>query len=296
MAEIDDELEQQRIQDEADEFEAMQQQERLAQIQAQNQQQGIGNKVQRTQDAVKTVQKWTKRYEKTSAALSFLGASFPVWGPILGVLAGAMLVIIILIAGCNQTGASGSVTRGVSFVAGIFGADICKNLTFNAGTSGGAGAGASFALDITITSAYRAGALTAGGGYSAHGRGEAIDIALRNPTVSVHGSDPRIAQLVAIGRSAGFIPAAGDTLDEYTNPAENATGGHVHVEFNLKPDGTTYCDGTRIPASGPSDLVSLVGVVPVDTGSTSDPRVRPCMLNAVIALFNAAQTAPTPSP
>ncbi|MBX4187423.1 MAG: hypothetical protein KW802_04220 [Candidatus Doudnabacteria bacterium] len=106
-------------------------------------------------------------------------------------------------------------------------------------------------LDITITSAYRGNGTTAEGGASAHGRGEAVDIALRNPTVpwnqATHSlpagfSDPRIGRLVAIGQKYFFKPA-GDTLDEYHFPAKNATGGHVHVEYNI-PSSGSYCDGT----------------------------------------------------
>lgn len=98
-------------------------------------------------------------------------------------------------------------------------------------------------ISITITSAFRSGGTTAGGGVSAHSRGEAVDIALRDPTVPVHGNDPRIQQLLSIARAAGFNPPQGDTLDEYSNPAENATGGHVHIEFNI-PSSGSYCDGT----------------------------------------------------
>ncbi len=98
-------------------------------------------------------------------------------------------------------------------------------------------------IDIEITDAYRPGGTTAGGGTSAHSRGEAVDIALRNPTVPIplQSVDPRIAKLVAIARAAGFVPPLADTLDEYNNPAPNATAGHVHVEFNIPPNGGTYC-------------------------------------------------------
>ena len=145
------------------------------------------------------------------------------------------------------------------------------------------------ALDITITSAYRFGSIVKGTGkLSAHSRGEAVDIALRNPTVPEFSTDPRIAQLVQIALGLGFKPLVGDTLDEYTKPTEGASGGHIHVEFNLKSDGTTYCDGTKPSNTGPTDMVSLIGVVPVDTVSTSSPLVRPCMLDAVTDIFSAA--------
>jgi biotin carboxyl carrier protein len=99
-------------------------------------------------------------------------------------------------------------------------------------------------IDIEITDAYRPGGTTAGGGVSAHSRGEAADISLRNPKVPVHGNDPRISDLIAIAQSVGFVPPQGDTLDEYHNPAPNASAGHVHVEFNIPKNGGSYCSGT----------------------------------------------------
>ena len=109
-------------------------------------------------------------------------------------------------------------------------------------------------LTITITGAYRT-EMTASGTPSAHSRGEAVDVALRAPPIpwdqNTHSlpagfaGDSRIAQLVQIGKSVGFVPPTGDTLDEYNNPAPNATGGHVHVEFNRTSAGS-YCDGTAV--------------------------------------------------
>jgi hypothetical protein len=105
-------------------------------------------------------------------------------------------------------------------------------------------------LEITITSAYRGEGLTDTGGTSAHGRGEAVDIALRSPTIpwnqTTHSlpsgfSDPRIGKLMAIGQKY-FPSPQGDALDEYHKPAGNATGGHMHVEFNIpSPSTNSYC-------------------------------------------------------
>ncbi len=94
-----------------------------------------------------------------------------------------------------------------------------------------------------ITSAYRTDETTASGGVSAHGRGEAADLSLRNPAVPIRSSDPRILRLVEIAESVGFVQPAGDTLNEYARPARNATGGHIHVEYNIPANGS-YCDGT----------------------------------------------------
>lgn len=298
---LDEELlEQQSIeQEQAENFAAAQQQERMQRIQQeqlrQQQQRSTANRAQKVGETAQKAQKWIKRYEKTGVVLEFLAASFPVWGPILGVLVAAMFVIIVLIAGCNQTGLTGVGVRVISKIGGVFSADICKNLTFNGGASGGAGAsGTAGPMDIVITSAFRPGAIVAGTSrLSAHGRGEAIDIALRNPTVPKFSTDSRIAELVQIVKSAGFTPLAGDTLDEYTTSLEGTTGGHIHIEFNTQPNGRTYCDDTVVK-NPPTDLVSIPASIPVDRGSTSDARLRPCMLNAITAIFNATTPAPVP--
>lgn len=97
-------------------------------------------------------------------------------------------------------------------------------------------------ISLVLTSAYRPESTTAGGGLSAHSRGEAVDIAIR-PVGQL--SDPafkaKIRALVNIAINVGYTPAVGDTLDEYANPAENATGGHVHVEYN-----PGYCDQVNL--------------------------------------------------
>lgn len=152
MAQLDEEdlIEREQSEDalaeqQRQEWEAQQQQERLARIR----QQSAETRVEKSADTVQKTQKWVKRYQKTAVVFEFLGASFPIWGPILGVLIAAMFIIIVLITGCSQTGLSGSVARGVSKVAGVFSTDVCKNLAFNGGRSGGAGSGASFGGKLT---------------------------------------------------------------------------------------------------------------------------------------------------
>ena len=171
-------------------------------------------------------------------------------------------------------------STGTSFI-GIIPADVCKQLAINNfgnGSSGGGGASGIFEpalvnlavsvkagvdgratacmadkvktiydlaqaatppIEFEITGAYEP-RTTASGGVSAHSRGEAVDIGLR-PPAALRSNDPRIARLVAIARQVGFVPPAGNTLDEYANPAPNATAGHVHVEFNIPSDGGTFC-------------------------------------------------------
>lgn len=216
------------------------------------------------------------------------------WQKIALAIANFLVILIIalffgiFVGICNLEGITGTVVR---WMAGL--REPCKYFTvdFGGGRSGGAGGGASFAqLDIVVTSAYRSGSRTNEGKLSAHGRGEAIDIALRNPTVPIRGSDPRIAQLVAIAKASGFAPLPGDTLDEYANPTcegDSTCGGHVHVEFNLKPDlRTTFCDDTVVK-DPPTDLVPIPSSIPVQ--GASDPRIRPCMLSPISAIFDAAQ-------
>lgn len=100
-------------------------------------------------------------------------------------------------------------------------------------------------IDFVITSANRPGAVVAGTTrLSAHGRGEAVDIAIR-PTGTL--SDPefqrKVRTLVALSTAEGFRPPRGDTLDEYNRPTEGASGGHIHIEFNSTATGS-YCDVT----------------------------------------------------
>jgi hypothetical protein len=97
-----------------------------------------------------------------------------------------------------------------------------------------------------ITSAYRPGAVVEDTrAASAHSRGEAVDIVVR-PTPSDWRTNRdflrQVNLLTSIALSEGFQPPQGDTLNEYLRPTSGATGGHVHVEFNLGPNGASYCD------------------------------------------------------
>ncbi len=184
-----------------------------------------------------------------------------------------MLIFTIMVAGCNQRGLKGAAARGASSVASWLRGmpDVCKSLTFNGGTSGGAGASGSFdnlwepsdlvplsgiTVDAQasdprvrqcmlpkvqqIMNAARAAGLTvtitsafrSGDFPSRHAYGEAVDISLRPVPSQPWSSNSQIARLVQIAKSAGFNPPAGDTLDEYNRPVERTSGGHVHVEFN----------------------------------------------------------------
>lgn len=312
MADLDEEIERETaLQEEQSEQVQAEEEERRRQeeLQAQAQQQRMAALRQQAANAVKNqIKKEAISLGKKAVWDSLLETS-PYWGPVVGagLLALVFLGIIILtpVVICNSSYSSDLSVDGAKLTLSLGG--LCKYLKINDTTSsttppsGGGGATGTFGgLDIVITSAYRAGSIVAGTNtLSAHSRGEAVDIALRNPIVPIHGSDPRIAQLVAIAKSVGFTPAVGDTLDEYTTPTEAATGGHVHVEFNVQANGNTYCDNTpaaTLKSPPPTDLVSLSGVVPVDAAA-SDPRVRPCMLTAVEKIFAAAAAvAPSATP
>lgn len=224
-------------------------------------------------------------------------ASAPIWGGILAIIAViglimafVFVVLMVMIVKCNEDSWSGTGARAASTVAswvGVIPEDVCEQLAFEGGSSGGGGASGSWTdTSIVITSAYRPGAVVAGTNrLSAHGRGEGVDIALRNPNYSAN--DPRLAQILQIARSVGFTPPAGDALDEYTNPTEGATGGHIHLEFNTNSSNVTYCDNTPVK-NPPTDLLSIPASLPVS--GASDPRLRPCMLDAVNRLFQAVQS------
>ena len=206
-----------------------------------------------------------------------------------------MLVMFIYSATCGNSWISFG-TKVVNIASLGLVEDFCAAFGSSGGRSGGGGATGSYSgLDITITSAYRPGSVVQPSGVpSAHGRGEAVDIALRNPTVPVHGTDPRIAQLIQIAQSAGFTGQAGDTVDEYANPTcegQTSCGGHVHVEFNLIPNGhgRSFCDNGPPVANPPIDLVPIPSNIPVAAG-TSDRRVRSCLLGPLEQIFIAAQT------
>jgi|GEM_PF-6875356 len=97
-------------------------------------------------------------------------------------------------------------------------------------------------IQMEITDAYRHNARTSRGGLSAHARGEAVDIAIRPTRDWIADRDfaNKIDAVVVIARAQGFDPPPGDTKDEYRDPDENATGGHIHIEFNIPATGT-YC-------------------------------------------------------
>ncbi|MBI2356223.1 MAG: hypothetical protein HYV13_03410 [Candidatus Doudnabacteria bacterium] len=219
-----------------------------------------------------------------------LAATAPAWGTILLIFGIGAFLIIVLTATCNST--TGWLANWGAKIVTFGQVDICGPLEI-ASRSGGAGGGASYPLDIVVTSAYRPGAKTIRGGPSAHGRAEAIDIALRNPIVPLRGSDPRITQLVSIAQAAGFTPAKGNTLNEYAEPEcdpnASSCGGHVHVEFNTyTKDGKTYtyCDDTEVKVT-PTDLIAIPSDIKVE--GASHPQVRPCMLGPITAIFNAAK-------
>ncbi|MEJ0021915.1 MAG: hypothetical protein WDN47_05085 [Candidatus Doudnabacteria bacterium] len=137
-------------------WEARQQQDRLLRIQ---QERNPENRVQKAANAVKKIQKWSERYEKASAIITFLAATSEIWVPILIVLVTVMIAVTVLIAGCNSSGISGYLAAGASRVSGAlnsigltsFPPDVCKNLTFNGGTSGGAGGGSGFGTGVGYT-------------------------------------------------------------------------------------------------------------------------------------------------
>jgi hypothetical protein len=55
----------------------------------------------------------------------------------------------------------------------------------------------------------------------------------------------RVNRLAGLFEAEGFKPPAGDTLDEYTNPTEAATGGHIHAEYNIPPGQNGQLDMTK---------------------------------------------------
>lgn len=100
-------------------------------------------------------------------------------------------------------------------------------------------------INFVITSAYRPGAIVAGSNpprLSSHARGEAIDVQIV-PSGSLNDDafQAKIARLIGLFETEGFSPPPGDTLDEYNDPTEGATGGHIHVEYNSPVNGRSYC-------------------------------------------------------
>jgi hypothetical protein len=284
--EKDREWQQALIDKQHQEFEAIQQQDRLRQQQQQSPQNQL-------MEAGKQVAKDYAKQTVKKGIWSFLAGTSEIWGPAVAILVVIGLVIGLFffvvttaIAYCNQGGLSGFAANTLSNFNWLRGGgDFCETLAINTQTAvenapkppmvpgepddlvyledfnipvkididGRAtrcmvgkiqaiyAASQQAGIDWVITDAFRTGGQTAGGGVSAHSRGEAVDIALRDPTVDLGSNDPRINQLLAIARNAGFVGPSGDTLDEYRNPAPNATAGHVHVEFNIPAGGGTYC-------------------------------------------------------
>lgn len=194
---------------------------------------------------------------------SALAATFPIWGPIVLCL----FVLVALVSVCNSSYLDSPQVAGLKLTVAAIPGDICGDLSpqGHPSRSGGAGGGTKFGwdpadlvalsgvsvdpqtsdprvrqcmfvkvqqifnaaaaarLNITVTSAYRSDDFP-----SRHAYGEAVDIAIRPASPN----QQQIARLVQIGRNAGFTPPAGDTIDEYNNPTERTSGGHVHVEFN----------------------------------------------------------------
>lgn len=63
------------------------------------------------------------------------------------------------------------------------------------------------------------------GGAGAHGRGEALDFTVTDPSRSGEVAARLRAKLAALGVDAKVV-------DEYASPSAGATGGHIHVQFS----------------------------------------------------------------
>jgi len=190
-----------------------------------------------------------------------------------------ILPIFLFYAATCGTSLGSFGTKALSVVSFGYYQDFCSGFKFSGGMSGGGGASASFADgDVIITSAYRPNSFVDGDPNrpSAHGRGEAFDIALRNPTVGFRPSppDPRIAEMISLARS--IVGSRGDVVDEYNNPSPGTTGPHIHIELNAGQCGTA-------PTNPPNDLVPLPSTIPMS--GVSDARVRSCMLPIINQFF-----------
>jgi len=80
-------------------LQALEQEQRQQQIEQIRVAQQQKSKQQSVADTAKTVQKWTKRYEKSVAVGELLVATFPIWGTLLLVL----LIVGGFIGGCNSS-------------------------------------------------------------------------------------------------------------------------------------------------------------------------------------------------
>ncbi len=290
-----DDVEEDLLAEQEREFEQEQQKERLARLQSE-QQSPAEKAVNLAKDAAKTyAKKAVKNYAK-----GVIASTAPYWAPVLiaFLLLGGLIFFLstTLVSVCNQGGLKGAIANGISIVASTIPGvptDFCGALQISdAGQyqSGGGGGGGSFTTNMAfvLTSAYRPGPP------SADSRGETVDIALRNPTDPIGSKDPRIAQLIALIQSVGFKAPQGYIQNEYINPSPGATGGHIHVQFNTyKSNGVTYtyCDNTVVKY--PPDLVPIPSTIPME--GVSNPYLRQCMLDKIIAIFNAGSSIPTNS-
>src|SRR3989338_5986824 len=84
-------------------------------------------------DVAKDQAKQYVKKEAYAAASSFLVSTAPIWGPALGILAGIVLVLglvvfifSVMVAGCNQGGLSGAVAKIASWA--VLPVDVCKQL------------------------------------------------------------------------------------------------------------------------------------------------------------------------
>ncbi len=286
-----------------EEFEAYQQQQAQQQYQEEQaardqqeeeqgqeeEQSGVKNALK--QQAVNQIKRQIKK-RLIMVVMEFLASTSPVWGTALLVVLLLVVVVSFVVfmpvaAICGNNSYTAAVQAGLPFnmgyaIQGIKGMACPSGTTDQGGGTGGQPSDTP--LDIVLTSAYRPDA-----NGSAHQRGEAADISFRVPPTS--DNDPRIAQLVALAESFGFIPPVGDTIDEWNNPQENTSAGHVHIEYNLKLRGNlsqgSYCDNVAPAQVPPTDLVNIPSSIPMR--GVSRPQLRACMLDDVLAIFEAAQ-------
>jgi hypothetical protein len=246
-------------------------------------------------DVAKKVVKQAVRKAGQRVGASVLVATAPYWGAALAIILMIGWVIIMMLVSvaviCSSNYTDSFEVAGFKLAIASLPGDICKDLALAGGRSGGAGGGATFdpttsKLDIVLTSAYRPGSYVDNNrnNPSAHGRGEAFDVALRNPQVGFYSQDPRIDKIIALARGMGFTHPNGDVVDEYRNPSPGTTGPHIHIEFNKG-----YCS-TAAATDPPNDMVSLVGLVPMS--DVDNPEVRECMHSFVINLFKQAGVIP----
>lgn len=277
-----------------EELEAWRQQQIIEQ--RQNQQASVQNTLK--QQATQQIKQQIKK-RVMMVVLEFLASTSPVWGPIVGVLLLVVMLIGFVVflptaALCGKSMATDVALASIPFNLGPAIQSIrgyaCPTGTDSTGGSL-SGSPETDDLDIILTSAYRP---ESNG--SAHQRGEAVDIALRVQPTS--NNDPRIAQLVALAESFGFKPPVGDTIDEWNRPQENTSAGHVHIEYNLKIRGNlsggSYCDNSGPVLVPPTDLVDIPASIPRRDVSGPRAKVRACLLDEVIAIFEAAQSTVEP--